>query len=285
MMAGDGRSPDLRSRFASDLGPRAASAVVMAAAALGTAFWGGWPLVLFWAAAGIAISVEWTTMARVGPQRPVQIAQALAIAAAAAAAGPFQAAPWVITVLIAAGIAASLLLPRTGRDRSWAVAGFLCAVVVATEPVALRLHPAWGVTGLLWMFAVVWGTDIAAYFTGRTFGGPKLMPRVSPKKTWSGFAGGLIVGTAAGVGVAVAASRLGWNPPIGVTTIAIVSAIASILGQIGDLAESALKRHFDVKDSSRLIPGHGGVMDRLDAFFAVALLAGILLIAGRLAET
>lgn len=284
-MGGDGAKPDLRSRFASDLGPRVASAVIMAAAALGTAYWGGWPLAIFWAAAGIAISVEWTTMAKVAPQRPVQIAQSLVIAGAAAAAGPLYAPAWIFTFLVLAGIGASLLLPKTPRDRSWAVAGFLCALVVATEPVALRLHPAWGVTGLLWMFAVVWGTDIAAYFTGRTFGGPKLMPRISPKKTWSGFAGGLIVGTLAGVAVAVVASHLGWNPPIGLTTVAIVSAIASVLGQIGDLAESALKRHFDVKDSSRLIPGHGGVMDRLDAFFAVALLAGFLLIAGHIAGT
>lgn len=284
-MTDAGPAPDLRSRFASDLGPRVASGLVMATAALGTAYWGGWPLVLFWAAAGIAISVEWTSMSRVTPQRRVQLAQAVTIAAAAAAAGPLDVSAWVFASIVAAGIAASVALPNTPRDRWWAVAGFLCAVVVATEPVALRLHPAWGITGLLWMFAVVWGTDIAAYFTGRTFGGPKLMPRVSPKKTWSGFVGGLVVGTAAGVSVAEIASRLGWDPPIGLATIAALSALASILGQVGDLAESALKRHFDVKDSSRLIPGHGGVMDRLDAFFAVAVLAGVLLIAGRVAGT
>jgi phosphatidate cytidylyltransferase len=285
MMADDGTAPDLRSRFASDLGPRVASGVVMAAAALGTAYWGGWPLVLFWAAAGIAISVEWTAMAKVSPQKRVQAAQAVTIAAAAAAAGPLDVPAWLFALIVAAGVAASVILPTAQRDRWWAVTGFLCAVVVATEPVALRLHPAWGVTGLLWMFAVVWGTDIAAYFTGRTFGGPKLMPRVSPKKTWSGFAGGLLVGTAAGVAVAEVAARLGWEPPIGLAAIAALSALASVLGQVGDLAESALKRHFDVKDSSRLIPGHGGVMDRLDAFFAVAVLAGVLLIAGRIAGT
>jgi phosphatidate cytidylyltransferase len=132
------------------------------------------------------------------------------------------------------------------------------------------------------MFAVVWTTDIVAYFTGRRFGGPKLWPRVSPKKTWSGFAGGLMAGTAAGVVVSLIAARWGWTQPIATPLIALLSMVASIVGQAGDLAESALKRYFDVKDSGRLIPGHGGVMDRLDAFWAVAGLTGLVLVAVRL---
>jgi phosphatidate cytidylyltransferase len=143
----------------------------------------------------------------------------------------------------------------------------------------VRDHPALGIVGVLWLFAVVWTTDIVAYFTGRRFGGPKLWPQVSPKKTWSGFAGGLVAGTLAGLAVPVVARRWGWNPPLGLPALAMLSALASVVGQLGDLGESALKRHFGVKDSGRLIPGHGGVMDRLDAFWAVALLVGAIMAA------
>jgi phosphatidate cytidylyltransferase len=117
-------------------------------------------------------------------------------------------------------------------------------------------------------------TDIAAYFTGRRLGGPKLWPRVSPKKTWSGFTGGLVAGTAAGLLVLQVAKAAGWTAPAGFVTVAAASVVASVASQLGDLAESALKRGFEVKDSSHLIPGHGGVMDRLDGFWAVALLFG-----------
>jgi phosphatidate cytidylyltransferase len=129
------------------------------------------------------------------------------------------------------------------------------------------------------MFGVVWSTDIAAYFTGRLIGGPKLFLRISPKKTWSGFWGGTIAGTLAGLAVAEVGRASGINLPFDRFAVAMLSAAASILGQIGDLAESGLKRHFDVKDSSHLIPGHGGVMDRLDAFWAVCVVVmlGLLL--------
>ena len=149
----------------------------------------------------------------------------------------------------------------------------------------MRGHPDLGIVAVLWMFAVVWTTDIAAYFTGRRLGGPKLWPSVSPKKTWSGFGGGLLAGTLAGIAVPAAAQRWGWTPPLGLWAIAILSALASVLSQLGDLGESALKRRFGVKDSGRLIPGHGGVMDRLDGFWAVALLTGAGLLAVALART
>jgi phosphatidate cytidylyltransferase len=134
------------------------------------------------------------------------------------------------------------------------------------------------------MFAVVWSTDIIAYFTGRALGGPKLMPRVSPKKTWSGALGGLAAGTAAGVALVLFARDNGWSTLAAapLPAVAVASALASILSQAGDLAESALKRRCGVKDSGRSIPGHGGVMDRLDGFFAVALLVGLALIVRRL---
>ena len=177
-----------------------------------------------------------------------------------------------------------LVLAQDGPARGRAVAGLAGGAVVALVPPGLRDDPAIGILGPAWMFAVVWSTDVVAYITGRTFGGPKLMPTVSPKKTWSGALGGLAAGTAAGIGLVALARGYGWSP-LAATSLAVVglvSAAASIFSQAGDLAESALKRRWGVKDSGRSIPGHGGVMDRLDGFAAVALLAGLYLLAHRM---
>jgi phosphatidate cytidylyltransferase len=126
---------------------------------------------------------------------------------------------------------------------------------------------------MVFLFAIVWGTDIVAYFLGRMIGGPKLLPRVSPKKTWSGAISGLVAAVLAAVAVAKAAGLSGLS------VIALVAAILSCAAQAGDLFESLVKRRFGAKDSSHLIPGHGGLMDRLDGFVfaaAIAALIGVL---------
>jgi phosphatidate cytidylyltransferase len=120
------------------------------------------------------------------------------------------------------------------------------------------------------LFAVVWATDIFAYFIGRAVGGPKLAPRFSPKKTWSGAAGGAF---AAVVVTIVIARAVGLN---GMLALAIIAALLSTASQAGDLFESMLKRRFGAKDSGHLIPGHGGLMDRLDGFVAAAVLAALI---------
>lgn len=170
-------------------------------------------------------------------------------------------------------------IAMTRYDPRWMAAGLAYAAVIAIVPPLVREHPQLGIVGILWMFAVVWFTDIVAYFTGRSLGGPKLWPSVSPKKTWSGFVGGLAAAVVAGAAVALIARRLGWDPPVPIFVVILLSALASVLSQGGDLAESALKRRFGTKDSGHLIPGHGGVMDRLDGFWAVAALMGLVLAA------
>jgi phosphatidate cytidylyltransferase len=116
----------------------------------------------------------------------------------------------------------------------------------------------------VFLFAIVWTTDVFAYFAGRAFGGPKLMPAVSPNKTWSGAAGGTLGAVAAGlIVVKIAGLQL-------TVAVAAVALILSVVSQAGDLLESAVKRRFDAKDASHLIPGHGGLMDRLDGFVAAA---------------
>jgi phosphatidate cytidylyltransferase len=138
---------------------------------------------------------------------------------------------------------------------------------------ALRSVPEFGLAIVIWTFAVVWLTDIAAYFSGRTFGGPKLMPRFSPKKTWSGAVGGATAGTLGGY--AVWAMTPQASEAVGAAFVVASSLFASIVSQAGDLFESAIKRRFGTKDSSRLIPGHGGFLDRLDGYWAVLVLAGL----------
>jgi phosphatidate cytidylyltransferase len=265
-----------------ELASRVVSALVLIPLALVAAWMGGWAFALFWLAAGIAMLVEWTNMTAVTPLRAVQAVFSLGLAVltglflAQAGLGP--------SALIGlAFLAAGTLLARGGTGRLWAAAGFAYAAVIVVVPPIVREHPNLGLLGLLWMFAVVWATDIAAYFTGRALGGPKLWPAVSPKKTWSGFCGGLAAGTLAGFLVAWGAQRLGLVHPFSLRNTIMLSIVASVASQLGDLGESALKRHCDVKDSSHLIPGHGGVMDRLDGFWAVALLMGFVLLLIRLA--
>jgi phosphatidate cytidylyltransferase len=259
----------------SELGARVASAIVLGIVFLLATYVGGWPFALLWLVAGVAVLFEWTAMARVEP-RSVAVT-ALGISLMALTAVYLGTESWSASgVVLLAGVALALALGASRRDRLWAAAGFAYAAILVLVPPLIRDDPALGLVGILWMYAVVWATDIAAYFTGRRLGGPKLWPRVSPKKTWSGFIGGLVAGVAAGVAVAVAATLWGWTAPVGLATIVLISAFASAVSQLGDLAESAMKRYFDVKDSSHLIPGHGGVMDRLDGFWAVALLGGLL---------
>jgi len=150
---------------------------------------------------------------------------------------------------------------------AWAAGGIVYAGALLLAPALLRGDPDWGLTALLFLFANVWITDIFAYFCGRAIGGPLLWPRVSPKKTWSGAVGGLVGGVAASVAVAYASGigRLG--------IVGVMALVLSVLAQAGDLFESAVKRRFGAKDASHLIPGHGGLMDRLDGFLVAALAA------------
>jgi phosphatidate cytidylyltransferase len=147
----------------------------------------------------------------------------------------------------------------------WIVAGVGYAGIMWLAPMLLRADAVDGFRAMVLLFTVVWTTDILGYFVGRAFGGPKLLPAISPKKTWSGAIAGAL--GAAIVAVPVA-EFLGSFERI---TIAIIALLLSVAAQLGDLLESWVKRQFGAKDASHLIPGHGGVMDRLDGFWAAAL--------------
>ncbi|MCP1547968.1 MULTISPECIES: phosphatidate cytidylyltransferase [Methylorubrum] len=283
-MAGDEAvSPARRAPFANrEFGLRVASALVLGAVVLGTLLVGGWAFAGVWLIAGVVGAAEWLAMTRSEPLLPllgVTGGTLFAVLATVLLGAPV----WVPALLLVAGSLGLFALGH-GPGRRKPIWGLLGGAVVALVPMLLRIDPAIGIVGPAWMFAVVWSTDSVAYFTGRLIGGPKLMPRVSPKKTWSGALGGLAAGIVGGTLTVLIARSQGWDalPAVSLSLVAALSGLASILSQGGDLVESALKRRYGVKDSGRSIPGHGGVMDRLDGFFAVAGLAGLCLAALRL---
>ncbi len=170
------------------------------------------------------------------------------------------------SMLAASGAAVLLVAGLVGfRGGWWAAAGFAYAMASAIALAGLRGDGTMGLATILFLFAVVWGTDILAYFCGRSLGGPKLAPRISPNKTISGAIGGTAGGVAAAMLVA------SWFVPAGGYGIVLLAIVLSAISQAGDLFESAIKRHGGVKDSSNLIPGHGGVLDRVDGLVAAAV--------------
>ena len=182
--------------------------------------------------------------------------------------------PGIAIALIALGLFGVAALASQGAARCGALAGLVYAAAILIAPVLLRRRcRRFGFAAILFLFVIVWLTDIAAYFVGRAVGGPKLMPRVSPNKTWSGAIGGTLAGVVGGV---VVARQFGIGS---LAAAAVVALVLSVVSQAGDLVESAIKRQFNAKDASQLIPGHGGLMDRLDGFVAAAVAAALIGIA------
>jgi phosphatidate cytidylyltransferase len=242
---------------------RVASAAVLGPLALVTAYFGDWPFALFWALAGVAVLWEWTTLVAGHNHRLMLSACGSAIAVAAMVA--WLGRPVTAILLVGLGVLAALIFAPRER-RLWITAGIGYSGSMLLAPVLLRADDVDGFLAMVLLFAVVWTTDVLGYFAGRAIGGPKLMPAVSPKKTWSGA----VAGTFGAMIVAVLIATLfgSFNRP----AIALIALLLSVVAQLGDLMESWVKRQFGAKDASQLIPGHGGVMDRLDGFWAAALL-------------
>lgn len=255
-----------RLNVGADLAPRAASGVVMIVLALAAAYFGGFVFLAFWGLAAIGVAWEWQRLIG-GSRLQLRVAASVLALVAAAPWALYAHARLSLVMLLAGAVAAGAV---ADRDRRLAAgAGVVYAGAAMLAPALLRGSPTQGLAAILWLFAVVWGTDIGAYFGGRLIGGPKLWPSISPGKTWSG----------AGVG-AVVSAVLGWAiaalaVPGGVSALPLLGLglATSALSQGGDLYESAMKRRAGVKDSSRLIPGHGGLMDRLDGFIVAAAFA------------
>lgn len=178
--------------------------------------------------------------------------------------------PWFTAMVLIAAAAMGWEWARMcGGDAKWLIAGALYIAIPSGALIWLRGESTPGMITIFWLFAVVWSADIAAYLSGRGIGGPKLAPSISPKKTWAGFIGGVTCAT-----VVAGAFALYWDEsPL---SLALWGAVVAIASQAGDLLESGVKRRFGVKDSSALIPGHGGVLDRVDALVAGAVAMALL---------
>jgi len=261
-------------RTNSELKLRVASALVLGALILLVTLWGGWPFRLVWILVAGLVAYEWLAIIGRGNAIPAGIAVVAAgLALTFSPASPAALAGTASAMALLGALATPFVRSRLTLE----LCGVAYALAFALITPALRDLPGVGLALILWSFAVVWLTDIAAYFTGRKLGGPKLMPAVSPKKTWSGAIGGAVAGMIGGYLVWRLVPTLQGMTAAG--PVVAASLAGSIVSQAGDLFESALKRRFDTKDSSKLIPGHGGFLDRLDGYWAVLVLAGFALFA------
>lgn len=259
------RAP-LRARR-SNLALRVLSSLVLAPVAVGVAWYGGIAFTAFWMLVALCVIWEWDTLVCAHDKRPVLTIGSVAILGAATLLMLGRTLTPVALILLSTLGVVTLALKS---HRAWCVGGVIYAGALLIAPVLLRRDPDYGFAALIFLFAVVWLTDVVAYFAGRAFGGPKLMPAVSPNKTWSGA----IVGTLGAIGGGVAVA---WYFGIGnLAAAGMLGLLLSVASQGGDLLESAIKRRFDAKDAGTLIPGHGGVMDRVDGF-VIAALAAILI--------
>lgn len=250
---------------ASNLFLRVAAALVLAPLTIAIAWIGGWPWICLVTAAGALLYAEWLMIVGASRNRLIVAAgvSALVIAGLLMMAGRTDIA---VAILVAGTALAATL---ASGQRLWVAGGMVYAAAAVIASILVRLDAEAGFLALMFVLLVVWMTDIGGYFAGRGIGGPKLWPRVSPKKTWAGAIGGLVLSLA----VAAAFALLGYGRML---PLLVLGTVLSVVSQLGDLFESAIKRQFGVKDSSHIIPGHGGLMDRLDGFVAAIVFAAFI---------
>jgi len=249
---------------------RIISGVVLAAVALLLTYLGPMSFAALVLACTVVISWEWGRLVR-GASFDVGFwVQAIAVGVAVILAAAGYAAP-AIVVLAAAAI--TMVPLYMGRGARLSALGVFYVGIPAVTLLWIRGDEPYGFLAVLLLFGIVWLSDISAYAAGRLIGGPKLWPRVSPNKTWAGLGGALAGGLLAGLIVGV------LEPQLDLVRLLALGFILALVAQAGDLAESALKRGFGLKDSSDLIPGHGGFMDRMDSLVAVAGAVALLALA------
>ena len=251
-----------------ELKRRALAAVILAPVALGVAWLGGPLFVSLLLAAAVIVFLEWRRI--VGETRwTLRSYVPIATLAATAVMLLFGGFAWALGTL-AAGAAISAAIGVVRGRGPWLALGAVYAGLLFLGLGIVRGEGAPGAAAIFWLLLVVWAADTSAYFVGRRVGGPKLWPRVSPSKTWSGAFGGL--GGAIIVGIVFWALDLAGP----LLPFIVLTAVVAIASMAGDLLESAVKRRFKVKDASRLIPGHGGLMDRVDSLVAAGLVCATL---------
>ena len=255
----------------SDLPLRLASALVLGTVVLAITWYGGVYFRLLMGIAALLIYREWSTITAPG-QTPitVNLGRLFVLLGALAIAFGYDREAVVICAVAAIGLG---VLGIVVNGKIWAAGGVVYALAPTIALAQIRIESQ-GLSLIILIFVIVWGTDIGAYFAGRAIGGPKLAPAISPKKTWSGFFGGLIAAIVGSLILIEYSESLSLFMPV------LVVGFLSVASQIGDLFESWIKRRFDVKDSGQLIPGHGGIMDRVDGLIVAAVAFYGLMIAG-----
>lgn len=261
-----GQSSGTASKF-KDLRLRLASGAVLAGVALALTWWSVPSFALLVGLVALAMAWEWGSIVRGGDIDLAMVVHLAAVALAVVLAAAGYAA-MAVAALAVAGILVTVFAARRHPVMSGLGVGYVGLPAVAL--IWLRADAAYGFLGIIFLFLVVWSSDIGAFLAGRLIGGPKLWPRVSPNKTWAGLAGG--VAAAALLSAAFAIYVVGRGTPM---ALALAGVALALVAQGGDLAESALKRRFGVKDASNLIPGHGGFMDRVDSLVTVAVAAAL----------
>ena len=254
--ASQNRAAPATKRSWTDLGPRLASGIVLIVVAVLGLYFGGYIFAALIGAVFAGCYREWDRMVTLKPLTPVG-GVLIGLVALSAMAYPL-AGPWATLGVIAAAVLIGLVAERgTGI---WRAGGLIFFGLVIAAALAIRGTTIEGMYAGLFLGAVIWLTDTGAFFTGRQIGGERLAPQISPGKTWSGAIGGLAFGSLAGlVTWLIVVPGAPWWIGLG------LAFTTSVLGQVGDLGESALKRRFRIKDSGDIIPGHGGLMDRLDS--------------------
>ena len=256
--------------LSSNLRLRLISGAVLATVAFLLTYAGPLPFGLLILVCALVISWEWGRLVRGATFDLGFFLHAIAVTVAVVLAAAGYAALAVAALVIGAIILIPLYI---GHGARLSGLGVFYVGLPAVALLWLRSDEPFGFTAVLFIFAVVWSSDTAAYAAGRSIGGPKLWPRVSPNKTWAGLIGALVAGAAAAAVFAV------LEPDAAPLRLVLLGAALALVAQAGDLAESALKRLFNLKDASDLIPGHGGFMDRMDSVIAAAVAAALLALA------
>jgi phosphatidate cytidylyltransferase len=246
------------------------SAAVMIPPALVLALFGGWAFAALVGLAGFFMVGEWDRLSAGGGGGGFVLVWQQLVVLGAIAVTALGRAPDATLVVAMGAVLSLVIVSRSQARRHWPALGIVYIGLPCIAIVWLRQGSELGLETLVWMLALVWATDSAAYAAGRLIGGPRLTPRLSPKKTWAGLAGGALGAALVG---ALTAALLGHAS---LWFLVLLSALLALVSQAGDIFESALKRHFDVKDSGTLIPGHGGALDRLDGLLFVALAVAML---------
>lgn len=251
-----------------ELRTRILSALVLAPVVLGIVWVGAWPFALLLATAGVLMARELSSLLTESSKSSFILLITVALLAVWLTASGL---PLAGIAAGFAGLVAALAKRLWARQPVWpALFAYPYLVLPLVSLLWLRHDAEFGRMAIFWLLFTVWATDTFAYFAGRAIGGAKLAPRVSPNKTWAGLFGGMF---GAGLVGALAAIWFELGSPV---ALALISALLAIVAQAGDILESALKRHAGVKDSGKLIPGHGGILDRVDGLITAAVAAALI---------